>query len=452
MDVHIGGLRVCGVTNFEVVPDLDGEDQKCDVDMSLDESGAKIVRVRTPRTWKHIIPQVHICQSKYIVKSPHDSPKPKRNQPSDNTITTKSKRRRRIALRTDESEEDDHAPSPSRTEPDDEYSVAADDSAWPTLDRVQYKDKRAPRRNGMVYLDMHGQELKTYLERTEFIVTEDGEVCSINGASNFAMFSYWEHGRTNYAPGKPREITVPRGELYITIEWLKPSRDIADALTNSFEDLVLREASSLPASAFCANLAHLADKTRVRCMTKYYSTLRSLDRIFPRAKLGEWAKETGETRDVASGADLMNMLEFYYIKPEWIWRSCLGEHIWNTYVQCAVDFGGKPNLLLVEKLLQASSLDIINNDNIQEKTNCDACGKRDIVKNKVSFGTQTLDVGCVCLSRISYIFAIGERMRALRSKPAFDRQDARSLCTDLCELQNMYQNEQDSFHSLFSSQ
>ena len=300
---------------------------------------------------------------------------------------------------------------------------------------------------------MHGQELKTmaYLESTEFIVTEDGEVCSINGGgSNFAMFSYWEHGRINYAPGKPHAITASRGELHITVEWLKPSRDLTDAFPNSFEEIVLRERSSLPISAFCANLAHLTDTTRARFMTKYYGTLRSLDRMFPRPKLGEWARETGAALGHASGADLMNMLEFYYIKAEWIWRSCLGEYIWNTFVQCAVDFGGKPNLSLVEKLLNTSNLGNSDNIIIQERATCGACGKRDVVKNQVSFDAESLGVGCVCLSRIQYIFAIGQRMRELRSKPAFDFENARNLCTNLCQLQKTYQDEQENFQRIFS--
>lgn len=467
MDIQIGKFRVRGVAKFEVVPDLDDEEQTCDFDLSVEPSGEQVFRLHTPRAWEHILPNISICQAGQTMtpsqsRSPKLTTKPKRTQqlPSHNkTTTAKPKRRRQIIVENNESEDEQTAPSSPQTPPNQpdtpqqqpkDFNVTTDDSLWFSLDRVQYKDKgMLPKRDHITYLDMHGQELKTYSERTEFVVTEDGEVCSINGP-NFAMFSYWEHGRTNYAPGKPREIVVTRGELYITIEWLKPSRDLTDAFPTSFEEIVLRGHSSLPASAFCANLAHLTDKTRTRFMSDYYSTLRSLDRIYPRAKLGEWGKETGATRDSSSGADLMDMLEFYYIKPEWIWRSCLGEYIWNTFVQCAVNFGGKPNLPLVEKLFNASSLD--SEVEMQEKTNCGACGKHDVVKNRVSFSGETLGVGCTCLSRIVYIFDVGQRMRILRKKPAFDLENARTLCTDLCQLQKGYQDQQDNLNAFFSSQ
>ena len=452
MNVHMGPLCVRDLSRVEFVPDND--ECKCEIDMQFQDNDQKVLRVRIPRAWKDVLGDLSIVSassstSVVTYDTSNDVPDKKQEEEEEDPKQKTRKKKRRLKRRI-ESEEDDTDESLNKHHtPDAEYSVSTDDSAWPTLDHVRFVEHIEPnvKRDKLLFLDMHGQEITTSLERTEFIVTPDGEVCSIN-SGHFAMFSCWERGNVVYAPGKPCQMKMVRGEMFLTIEWLKPSRQLASPHASALEEIVLREHFALPVTAFCANLAHLSDSTQVENMGDYYSSLRALNAIVPRPKLGVWAQETGGKRDETSGADLMDLLELRYIKPQWIWRSCLGEYIWKTYVQPAVEFGLKPNLPLVETLLNIPGFDECE---IDEKTDCDACGKRDVVKNRVCFGNESYNVGCVCLSRMRYLYRIGTHMRSVRAHVPFNIKQGQNLCVELSTLQKNYQDEQDAFKQRFGS-
>lgn len=441
MELHLGPLCVRGLSRVEFVPDND--ELRCDMDMSIGSENEKVLHVHVPLAWKDVLSDMFICSSSFNQRKVDASVEPQEEEGEVKEQVSKPRPKRRLKRRIESEEEDEGEEEPRNVIAD--YSVASDTNVWSSLDHVHYQEESDTTRDELLYLDMHGNEIKTALEHTEFIVTPEGEVCSVNGA-HFAMFSCWERGRLVYAPGKPHKMTTTGGEICLTIEWLKPSRQLASPHPTSLEEIVLREHFSLPATAFCANLEHLCDKTRDNHMSEYHSTLRALRCVVSRPKLGAWARETGAKQDETSGADLMDLLEFRFIKPQWIWRSCLGVYIWTTFLRPVIEFGLKPNLPLVESVLNAPEFEQCE---IPEKTNCDACGKRDVVKNRVSIGTQTYDVGCVCLSRMRYIHQVANHIRNARHS---DFKHATNICLKLSMLQKAYLEEQDDFKQLFASQ
>lgn len=334
-----------------------------------------------------------------------------------------------------------------------EYSVALDMTQWESLDKVPYLSVET-KRDKMLFLDIHGSQVKEDdVDSIEFLVTPNGEVCCIHG-ERFGMFAYLEGANTKYAPGKPRQLVMADGELSIDIEWFKPANDLPSRsqLPSSLEELFLTKHFSLPASAFCANLAHLTDATCLKWMSDYYMPLRCFRQVFPRVRLGMWALETDlKFARQETQADMLDLLELYYIKSAWIWRCTLGEYIWSHFIQSVVDFGGKPKLGLVEQLLNARLCEG-GECPMWNRDKCEVCGKVDVLKHFIKIDDFLMGVGFVCLSRMRYIFNIGDRIRNFRKKLTFDVLDAQTLVSDLRTLQLAHQDQEEHFKLSFSVQ
>lgn len=434
MEIQVGTKRVFDVGLFELQYDQGSKDSvRLLTSENLDAPHTKQCTLVVPKSWQSTLgPLVIRCN---VSKNQDDPQSESEDIVRENKAHCK-KRRRRVKNIQAEDEEDK-----AQT-----YNVACDETHWPAFDHVAYVDERFERSNKLIFLDKFATTVVAWSSSAEFVITPDGEVCAKHG-NRFGMYAYLgEDENTHYAPGRPRDFVSSHGKLAVLVEWLQITSKLKDAIPDSVEEIVLQDHSSLPLTAFCADLSHITDATRKDWMSNYLGSMVGLDYVCKRPTLGMWFVENGlKAHDVSSGANLHDFLEFYHVRPQWIWRTCLGDYIWFQFVCCAVDFGAKPNLKLVEMMLQTIQFEDCE---IPEKTDCDACGKRHVVKNRITLSEQTLDVGCVCLLRIDYLFRIGKRMRAFRCV-AFDVENALSLCSDLCDLRQTYQDKLDMFKDFF---
>lgn len=352
---------------------------------------------------------------------------------------TRRKRLFRKAKNDVEEEEDDEdAKKDSSTL----YNVDKDTTHC-MCDYVHYAYANATKDN-YVFFDAQGTELKPDDLSSEFIITPQGEVICPNGV-NYAMFAFLDDdGNTKYAPGKPISFEFNGDETMINICWLKTQADLEDSSMNepiSFGDILFEEESALPITSFCANLSHLSQTTRDKWMAEYASTLSHYDKMSKKPHLGSY--KPPQKMDVCV-ADLLDLFEFRFIKSEWIWRSTLGNYIWIHFISPAIDFGGKPQLSLVEELLSASAFNKHITD-ITHRGDCEACCKKHVVENVVVLHSRTVAVGYMCLHRMKYIWDIGHCMRKLRDSVTFSKLNISTMFADMQHLQTKYQEEQEDF-------
>lgn len=445
MNIQLNATTYENAQLFAIVCD-GSDDDTCEVERRevLNAQTSKIT-LHIPRRLATLLPNIACTVAAQPQKEKRK--KPSRVSPPPPTMRRKA---RRVLLSDDDTDVMEHGESKEQKEA--KYTVQDDNDPWPMVDRVEYMD-RQPVRDSLMFVDMHGTVLdETNLQKTECIVTEQGELLCVN-RPNFIMFAFLENEIVKYAPGRPVRLDIDddTGDINLTIQWLKSDKECTNNKPSELVDLLLEDESSLPADCACTNLAHMTHTARSKWMSEYAFVLSAFKHVEQGRRLGCWSQEVGLSRKTSRddiSADLMDYLEFYSVKPRWIWRTSLGVFIWDHFLQTSINFGLKPRHDLVTKILNARTWSDCNENPLDQTEVCGACGKQEVVGNRVILDAYDVSVGFVCLRRMRYIADVGNHIRAFREHKHFDMSKGIHMIVSLHEL---FTTHKDSEHNIQQS-
>jgi len=166
-----------------------------------------------------------------------------------------------------------------------------------------------------------------------FLISCNGQMLNFNNP-HFTVFKYSQHRKILYAPARCRCTYYSRDDhLLLEFDWLIPDTTLkcreARYKLETLKDLESREGTTLPLSAIVCNLNYMSHEEQQTSMPQYQKVL---------AKFNKLLCTAGETF-VYDNVQIANYLEFYFIKPEWIWRSQLGQYMWLNFVKPNLRFG-----------------------------------------------------------------------------------------------------------------
>jgi hypothetical protein len=269
----------------------------------------------------------------------------------------------------------------------------------------------------------------TPADKVRFLASGDNETILSCGHPGFVIVDSGndETGADAYEIAHPEEFQelvnldpgkyVPR----VRFSYLKTD-DQFDADTTS---TILDDTYWVNADTVLCPLSFVSAKTGWKFLSTYKSMIRDTE------SYGLLSYTHANNLKCDQVADVYDLLQFYHVRKEQLWRCPLGQHIWENFVKCFLVFGVRLNKQLVERVLVSTKFVVAQDADI---TSCDACGKIHISPYRIELTDGSISIGCVCFSRVQYLFNLGSALRACRAIPKFELKTARRFLSQIEDL------------------
>lgn len=228
-----------------------------------------------------------------------------------------------------------------------------------------------------------------------------------------------------YVPVQPSAITITRnGSVELTCDVLKTNLQLT--LDDNMETLLSNDRRILSLSCYMNSFRHCqphAFRSQANDGFELSMSLLKLQDVRTRTNhIGAWSRSHQMYRALIDVHffDVADLLEFYYVCSEWIWRSRLGFYVLHNYIVPLVSKSGNsiscPNVFAI-----VNSWSFMVNKHPPQQQRCDFCKRECVLQHQVR-----LDKCCVltvdetCLIIMDVLFFITATLRNFRILANFE--------------------------------
>jgi len=256
-----------------------------------------------------------------------------------------------------------------------------------------------------------------------------------------ACYEDEETQETKFAPG--RIVSVPKqncNDILVTYHWLPNAKEF----NPDTDDLRDGEISSLPFGALMCDAEFIPWPVKAELLGDAYRT-----------SLAAWERREQKKPLTFNDFILYHFLAFYHARDKWIWRTHVGQYIYQDFIVPFKNFGQQAdthNFKLINDVV-GNVAHFTPNVIFPMNGKCEACCLSRILTQECigQVSKHTYKIGVDCMERLIYLSNILNLVRTYRSLPYFDFIRMKALNIGLTECRTRYQTIARSFNSVDSA-